>query len=263
MQKGDIKAYIREFNTLRRLTASVATLDPNAVLRYFVQGLRMNIRIRIAAAVPATVKAAQVVARAMNLVLEEQRDVTKSEPMDTFTGQRDEKPKGTCNWCGYKGHFECKCRQKAGGKLRKVSSSNTPNTSRGPLKCFCCGREDHRVAECKTKIVFSAEESESESNKKDSSYLNVYEGEGVVGGLSEIGSVLREEGWRGSHGDNLLSSLKSILPLASKPTISPSQSHQHERTNQNPTWRMGTYSSTTVVTKSSRKHTTYAKPTTH
>jgi Zinc knuckle len=213
--------YIQEFNTLRRLTASVATLDPNAVLRYFMQELHMNIRIGTAAAVLATVKAAQVVARAMDLVLEGQCDVIKSELMDTFTGQYDEKPRGTCNWCGYKDHFERECRQKAGGKPRKVSSSNIPNTSHRPLKCFHCGRKGHRVADCKAKIVFSAEESELESNKKNLSYFNVYGGKGVVGGLSEIRSVLREEGQRGSHGDDLLSSLKSILLPVSKPTISP------------------------------------------
>jgi hypothetical protein len=43
-----------------------------------------------------------------------------------------------------------------------------------------------------------------------------------MSGLSEIGSVLREEGQRGSHGDDLLFSSKSILFPASKPTISPS-----------------------------------------
>jgi Retrotransposon gag protein len=128
-QKGDIEVYIREFNTLRGLAASVATLDPNAVLRYFVQGLRMNIRIRTAAAVLAIVEAAQVVARTMDLVLGGQHDGTKDEPMNTSIGQQDEKPKKTCNWCGYKSHFECECRQKAGGKPRKVFSSSTPNIS--------------------------------------------------------------------------------------------------------------------------------------
>jgi Zinc knuckle len=193
MQKGDIEAYIREFNTLRGLAVSVATLDPNAVLRYFVQGLRMNIRIGMAAAVPATVEAAQVVTCTIDLVLGGQRDVTKSEPMNTFVGQQDEKSKGTCNWCGYKNHFECECRQKAGGKPRKVSSSSIPNTLRGLLKCFRCGREGHHVTECKAKIVFTAEEFKSEANKNDSSYFNVYGGKGVVDGLSEIGSVLQEK----------------------------------------------------------------------
>jgi hypothetical protein len=42
-----------------------------------------------------------------------------------------------------------------------------------------------------------------------------------MGGLSEIGSVLWEEGWRGSHGNDLLSSLESILPPASKLVTSP------------------------------------------
>jgi hypothetical protein len=178
-QKGDIKAYIWEFNTLRGLAASIATLDPNAMMRYFVQGLHMNIKIRTAAAVPATVEAAQVVARAMDLVLGRQHDGIKGEPMNTFIGQRDEKPKGTCNWCGYKDHFEHECRQKAGGKPRKVSSSSTPNISHGPLKCFHCGREGHHVTECKAKIVFTAEESESETNKNDSSYVNVYGEKGL------------------------------------------------------------------------------------
>jgi hypothetical protein len=205
---------------LCRLTASVATLDPNAVLRYFVQRLRMNIRIRTAAVVPATVKAAQVVTRTMNLVLRGQRDIIKSKLMDTFIGQQDKKPKGTCNWCGYKSYFERECRQKAGGKLRKVSSSSTPNTSHRSLKYFRCGRKGHCVAECKVKIVFTAEESESESNKNNSSYVNAYREEGVMGGLSEIEGVLRKKRQRGSHNNDLLSSLESILPPASKPTIS-------------------------------------------
>jgi Zinc knuckle len=76
------------------------------------------------------------------------------------------------------------------GRLRKVSSSNILNTLYSLLKCFRCGRKGHRVANCKAKVVFSAEESMSESNKNDLLYFKVYGEKGVVGGLSKIKDVL-------------------------------------------------------------------------
>jgi hypothetical protein len=150
----------------------------------------MNVRIGMAVATPTTVEAVQVVTRAMDLVLEGQHDASKDKPMNTSTGQRDEKLKGTCNWYEYKNHFERECRQKAIGRPRKVSLSNTPNTSHGLLKCFRYGRKGHHVTDCKAKVVFSAEESRSEANKSDSSYSKVYRREGIMDGLSEIRSVL-------------------------------------------------------------------------
>jgi hypothetical protein len=79
--------YIQKFNTLRRLTASVATLDAQAVLRYFVQELHTNIRIGMAVVALTTIEATQIVTRTMNLVLREQCNVIKDEPIDTSTGQ--------------------------------------------------------------------------------------------------------------------------------------------------------------------------------
>jgi hypothetical protein len=48
----------------------------------------------------------------------------------------------------------------------------------------------HHITNCKAKVVFLAEESESESNKNNLSYFEVYEREEVVGRLSKIRSVL-------------------------------------------------------------------------
>jgi hypothetical protein len=78
--------YIQEFNILHKLAASVATLNAQAVLRYFIQKLHTNIRIGTAVATLTTIKITQVVARIMDLILGRQRDVIKGKPMDTFTG---------------------------------------------------------------------------------------------------------------------------------------------------------------------------------
>jgi hypothetical protein len=56
----------------------------------------MNIRIRITVAL-TTVEAVQVGTYIMDLVLRGQCDTSKGEPINIFTGQRDEKPKDTCN----------------------------------------------------------------------------------------------------------------------------------------------------------------------
>jgi hypothetical protein len=169
-----------------------------------------------------TMEATQIVACSMNLILERQCDASKNEPIDTSTSQRDEKLKSTCNWCGYKSHFKCECRQKVTGRPKKVSPSNTLNTSCDFFKCFCCGREDYHVADCKAKVVFSAEEFESKINKNKLSYLEIYREKGVVGRLSEIRSVLQEEKRKSSHGNDSLSFSKSILSPVSKLTILPS-----------------------------------------
>jgi hypothetical protein len=56
MQKGNIEMYIQEFNTLHRFAASVATLDTQVVLRYFIQKLCINIRIGTTVAKPITIE---------------------------------------------------------------------------------------------------------------------------------------------------------------------------------------------------------------
>jgi hypothetical protein len=124
------------------------------------------------------------------LILREQHNTIKNEPMDTSIDQRDEKLKDTCNWCGYKGHFERECRQKTTERPRKVSPPNTFNTTHGLLKCFCCSREGHYIADCKTKVVFLTEESGVESNKNNLSYFESLWRERNCGWVSEIESVL-------------------------------------------------------------------------
>jgi hypothetical protein len=190
------------------------------VLRYFIQELHMNIKIRAAAAAPMIIETVQVVVRTMDLILGGQRNAIKGKPIDTSTGQRVKKLKGTCNWCGYKGYFKHEYRQKAAGRSRKVSSSSTPNTSHSLLKCFYCGREDHHVADCKTKVVFSAEE--LEFNKNDLVYVKVYEKKEVMGGLSKIRGVLRKERWKSSYSNDSLFSSKIILLPTPKLVILPS-----------------------------------------
>jgi hypothetical protein len=44
--------YVQEFNLLQGLASKVAIIDKEALLRYFVQGLHLNIWIGLAAALP-------------------------------------------------------------------------------------------------------------------------------------------------------------------------------------------------------------------
>jgi len=79
-------------------------------------------------------------AKALDLILNG-KDSDKPEAMDTLAGQR-EHLKGTCNWCGYRGHFKCECRQKASGKPkcerppnnRKERTLSTPSASDAVVK---------------------------------------------------------------------------------------------------------------------------------
>jgi hypothetical protein len=104
----------------------------------------------------------------------------------------------------------------AGKPKKGVSGPTANNNARGLIKCFRCGRTGHHIAKCKAKVVFSGED--AEDNKDITQYTRTKGGEGDKGGLSESGSVLREEGREGSYDDDPLHSSKSILPLASKPT---------------------------------------------
>jgi len=161
-QKGDLESYIREFNTLCGLAQEAATLNEAVILRYFIQGLAKDFRIAIAATAPRDLAAAQADVRRVELILHG-RDNRPGvdDPMDTSEGKQERKFKGTCNWCGYKGHMERECRQKAAGKPRKEPTQRGGNTG----KCFRCGRPGHRIAECKAHVVFSAEEENKESQQ--------------------------------------------------------------------------------------------------
>jgi Ty3 transposon capsid-like protein len=68
-QKEDVEGYTREFNTLVGLASSVAVLDASALLRYFLQGLKMNLRIRVASTQPDTLTAAQTLASSLDIIL--------------------------------------------------------------------------------------------------------------------------------------------------------------------------------------------------
>jgi Retrotransposon gag protein len=118
-QKGNVEGYTREFNTLVRLASGVAILDAGALLRYFLQGLKMNLRVGVVSTQPDTLVVAQTLTSSLDIILQEQQMETKREAMDTMVRWKDEKPKGTCNWCGYKGHYERECRQKMLANQRK------------------------------------------------------------------------------------------------------------------------------------------------
>jgi hypothetical protein len=118
VQKGDLETYIQEFNTLEGLVSQVAVLDRKAKLQYFVQGLQLNLRIRVVAAAVQTTDKAQCIARAMNVVLggKEQSALHTSDPMDTL----EERCIEHCNWYGIPGHIEANCRNKANRQSRKA-----------------------------------------------------------------------------------------------------------------------------------------------
>jgi Retrotransposon gag protein len=67
VQKEELDDYVREFNLLQGLTSKVAIIDKEALLRYFVQGLHLNIWIGLAAALSDNLQVAQIAARAINL----------------------------------------------------------------------------------------------------------------------------------------------------------------------------------------------------
>jgi hypothetical protein len=167
-QKGDLETYIREFNTLKGLATSAAVLDAGVLHRYFVQGLRQDLKIGVAASATKTVEAAQTTARAMELVLSGRVGPPQPEPMDLSAGQRDNKDR--CHWCQAKGHYERECRRKAAGKPKRESTY----TPKGQGKCFRCGKPGHRIADCKARVVFSGEE--VSENKQKSDYMKVQGG---------------------------------------------------------------------------------------
>jgi hypothetical protein len=108
VQKGELDDYVREFNLLQGLASKVVIIDKEVLLQYFVQGLHLNIRIGLAAALPDNLQAA----RTINLFIVGKKDnlqEQKPEPMDTTSGQSTEH----CNWCNFSGHFERECYIKA------------------------------------------------------------------------------------------------------------------------------------------------------
>jgi hypothetical protein len=122
VQKGDLETYIQEFNTLEGLASQVAVLDRKAKLQYFVQGLQLNLHIRVAAAAVQTTDKAQCIARAMNVVLggKEQSALHTSNPMDTLEKRCVEH----CNWYGIPGHIEANCRNKANRQSQKAQTAS-------------------------------------------------------------------------------------------------------------------------------------------
>jgi hypothetical protein len=173
----------------------------------------------IAAVRPATLALVQEISCGMEVAVERHsKNNGKSEAIDTSSDQQDSKSKSICNWCGYKSHYEQECRQKAADKSKKgVSGPTVNNNACSLIKYFRCGRTSHCIVECKVKVVFSSED--AKDNKDITQYACTKSGEGDKGELSESGSVLRGKGREGSYDDDPLHSSKSILPLASKPTL--------------------------------------------
>jgi hypothetical protein len=95
----------------------VAIINKEALLQYFIQGLHLNIQIRLTAALPGNLKVAQIAARTINLFITEKKDLQeqKPKPMDTMISQSTRH----CNWCNFLGHFEHECHIKAKGLPKK------------------------------------------------------------------------------------------------------------------------------------------------
>jgi hypothetical protein len=176
-----LETYIQEFNTLEGLAAQVAVLDGKAKLRYFVQGLQLNLRIGVAAATVQTTEEAQRIARAMNVVLAgKEQSAPRSDPMDTSERRRVER----CWWCGIPGHVEANCKNKANGKPRKAQIGQ--ESRQGKLVCYKCGKPGHIRKDCKVKFV---KEGMAVDNKEDSEYLPA-QGDGNKDGQSEKAEAL-------------------------------------------------------------------------
>jgi hypothetical protein len=145
----------------------VAIIDKEALLRYLVQGLHLNIWIGLAAALPDNLQVAQIVARAINLFVVEKKNnlqEQKPEPMDTTSGQST----GRCNWCNFPGHFERECRIKAKGLSKKDYTQGGQRKQSFNGKCNSCGKISHMARNCKVKNV---REGETEENKNVDNYL--------------------------------------------------------------------------------------------
>jgi hypothetical protein len=85
-QKEDVEGYTREFNTLVGLASGIAILNAGALLRYFLQGLKMNLRIGVASTQPDTLAVAQTLTSSLDVILQGQQIETKREAMDTTIG---------------------------------------------------------------------------------------------------------------------------------------------------------------------------------
>jgi Retrotransposon gag protein len=82
-QKEDVEGYTREFNTLVRLASSVTILDASVLLRYFLQGLKMNLRVGVVSTQPGTLAVAQTLVSSLDIILQGQQMETKGEVMNT------------------------------------------------------------------------------------------------------------------------------------------------------------------------------------
>jgi Retrotransposon gag protein len=83
-QKEDVEGYTREFNTLVGLASGVAVLDAGTLLRYFLQGLKMNLRVGVVSTQPGTLAVAQTLVSLLDIILQGQQMKTKEEAMDTI-----------------------------------------------------------------------------------------------------------------------------------------------------------------------------------
>ena len=165
-QSKDLETYVREFNTLVGLAAGVAQLDVGVLKRYFIQGLKKDLCIGVAAANPADLATAQAMARSMNLLLNGRDSVTSTEAMDTSEGRSYQGWDRKCNHCGIKGHIAKNCRKKAAGEPPKDKTKDGA--------CFKCGLQGHFARDCpkKKRHVNTGEE-----NKEVQGYI-LSEGEG-------------------------------------------------------------------------------------
>jgi hypothetical protein len=123
----------------------------------------------------------------------------KVEPMNTFIGSQNDRPKKTCNWCGYGNHHEKDCQQQTMGKLRKEETTTTLSYSDGKkiIKCFYCGCTDYHITNCKVKIVFFSKEAKNKNIKEYSSVKREDKS-----GLSKSESMLREGERESSYSDD-------------------------------------------------------------
>lgn len=172
MQKGDVEAYIREFNTLVGLASASAKLEQETILRHYIRGLKKDLRIMVAPTGPKTVAEAQVNIRSFELVLEGKgKDTT--EAMDTNKGHEDRACFRRCNHCGLKGHIERFCRKKAA-----LAGERTPQKDGQSKACYVCRKLGHFARNCQKRAGAQLNEASINDNNKDVSEYSCLQGEG-------------------------------------------------------------------------------------